>query len=120
MAEMAKPADRISLRLPIEFRKTYARQSEKGGLVNISLTGAFLEHISEELDVNDQINIHFRVSGRERVLQATIVWKSNGGSGVRFSPDNRQDVQIIDDLMYFVKNHKEKKKAVLHSIFNKV
>lgn len=120
MAETAKPADRIPLRLPIEFRKTYARQQEKGGLVNISMTGAFLEHFTGDLEVNDQINIHFRVSGRERVLQATIVWKSNLGSGVRFSPDNQQDVQIIDDLMYFVKNHREKKKAVLHTIFSKV
>ncbi|MBY0314091.1 MAG: PilZ domain-containing protein [Bdellovibrionales bacterium] len=120
MSEIVKPADRIPLRLPIEFRKTYARQSEKGGLVNISITGAFLEHRTEELEINDQINIHFRVSGRERVLQATIVWKSNAGAGVRFSPDNQQDVQIIDDLMYFVKDHREKKKAVLHSIFSKV
>lgn len=120
MAEVTKPADRIPLRLPIEFRKTYARQSEHGGLMNISITGAFLEHHSGELEVDDTINIHLRVSGRERVLNATIVWKNQAGSGVRFAPDNQQDVQIIDDLMYFVKNHREKKKAVLNTIFSKV
>ncbi len=120
MSETAKPAQRVPLCLPIEFRKTYSRQSSKGGLLNISLTGAFLEHTTDDLEVNDRINIHFKVSGRERVLQASIVWKTLSGSGVRFNPDNNQDVQIIDDLMYFVKTCRESKRTVLDAIFSKV
>jgi hypothetical protein len=120
MAETQKPASRVPLCLPIEFRKTYSRQSSKGGLLNISITGAFLEHTSGELEVNDKINIHFKVSGRERVLQASIVWKNVQGAGVRFNPDNNQDVQIIDDLIYFVNNRRESKRTVLNSIFKKI
>jgi len=120
MSETEKPAQRIPLSLPIEFRKTYSRQSSKGGLKNISLTGAFLEHVTEDLEINDRINIYFKVSGRERILQASIVWKTGKGSGVKFNPDNNQDVQIIDDLMYFVKTCRESKRAVLDSIFKKV
>lgn len=117
---MNTPAPRIPLMLPIEFRKTYSRQSNKGGLVNISLTGAFLEHIPDELAVNDQIHLHFKVSGRERVLQAAIVWKNTKGAGIQFSPENNQDVQIIDDLIYFVKTRRESRREVLNSIFGKI
>lgn len=120
MSETTKPAGRLPLCLPIEFRKTYSRQANRGGLLNISITGAFLEHASEELEINDKINIHFKVSGRERILQASIVWKNVQGAGVRFNPDNNQDVQIIDDLMYFVNNRRESKKSVLDNIFTKI
>ena len=120
MQGLLKPAPRIPLSLPIEFRKTYSRQQSAGGLRNISITGAFLEHGTADLEINDKINIHFKVSGRERTLPATIIWKSSTGSGVRFMPDHNQDVQIIDDLMYFVENRRKSKKSVLNSIFNKL
>ncbi len=114
------PAPRVPLVLPIEFRKTYSRSSSKGGLLNISLTGAFLEHIPEGLDINDQIHLHFKVSGRERVLQAAIVWKNTKGAGIQFNPENNQDVQIIDDLIYFVRTRRESRREVLNSIFGKL
>jgi hypothetical protein len=114
------PAPRVPLVLPIEFRKTYSRQSSKGGLLNISLTGAFLEHVPEGLDINDHIHLHFKVSGRERVLQAAIVWKNTKGAGIQFNPENNQDVQIIDDLIYFVKTRRESRREVLNSIFGKL
>jgi hypothetical protein len=120
MQETSKPAARVPLCLPIEFRRSYSRQSTQGGLLNISMTGAFLEHASQDLEINDIINLHVKVSGRERVLQAKIVWKKDSGAGVSFLPENNQDVQIIDDLIYFVKNHREQKKAVLGSIFNRL
>lgn len=121
MSEAATtPAQRVPLVLPIEFRKTYSRQSSKGGLLNISLTGAFLEHTPDGLDVNDQIHLHFKVSGRERVLQAAIVWKNSKGAGIQFNPENNQDVQIIDDLIYFVKTRRESRREVLNSIFGKL
>ncbi|MCB9073718.1 MAG: PilZ domain-containing protein [Bdellovibrionaceae bacterium] len=120
MTETTKPAPRVPLCLPIEFRKSYARDANKGGLLNISLTGAFLEHGPEDLLVNDKINLHFKVSGRERVLQACIVWQNSNGSGVSFNPENNQDVQIIDDLMYFVRTYRDSKRAVLDSIFSQI
>lgn len=120
MSEIEKPAPRVPLCLPIDFRKSYARDSVRGGLLNISMTGAFLEHGTQDLEVNDRINIHFKVSGRERVLQASIVWKNMNGSGVLFNPENNQDVQIIDDLIYFVKTRRESKREVLNSIFGKI
>lgn len=120
MQDTSKPAQRIPLSLPIEFRKSYARDSVRGGLLNISMTGAFIEHGTDDLEVSDRINLHFKVSGRERVLQASIVWKNGNGSGVLFNPENNQDVQIIDDLMYFVKSCRESKREVLNSIFTQI
>lgn len=114
------PAPRITLVLPIEFRKTYSRRQSSGGLRNISLTGAFLEHTNGDIEINDKINLEFKVSGRKRDLTAQIIWKSSTGAGVRFIPDNNQDLQIIDDLIYFVKNRNESRKTVLHSIFKKL
>ena len=120
MPELMTPAPRVPLLMPIEFRKTYSRQTTKGGLLNISLTGAFLELMAEDLAVNDQIHLHFKVSGRERVLQANIVWKNTSGAGIQFHPENNQDVQIIDDLIYFVKTRRDSKCQVLNSIFGKI
>ena len=117
---MEKPAPRVPLQLPIEFRKNYSRKSDYGDLKNISLTGAFLIHNSEEIVVNDKINIHFKVSGRERTLNASVVWLSEHGCGLQFHPDNNRDVQIVDDLMYFVKDRRVKNKTVLEDIFDQV
>ncbi len=117
---MDKPAPRVPLQLPIEFRKNYSRKPDFGDLKNISLTGAFLIHNTEEIVVNDKINIHFKVSGRERTLNASVVWLSDNGCGLEFHPDNNRDVQIVDDLMYFVKGRRVKNKTVLEDIFSQV
>ena len=117
---MEKPAARVPLQLPIEFRKNYSRKSDYGDLKNISLTGAFLIHETNEIVVNDKINIHFKVSGRERTLIASVVWLSDSGCGLQFHPDNNRDVQIVDDLMYFVKGRRVKNKNVLDEIFDQV
>ncbi len=117
---MEKPAPRLPLQLPIEFRKNYSRKSDYGDLKNISLTGAFLIHNSEEISLNDKINIHFKVSGRERTLNASVVWLTDAGCGLQFHPDNNRDVQIVDDLMYFVKGRRSKNKNVLDDIFDQV
>lgn len=117
---MDKPAPRLPLKLPIEFRKNYSRKSDYGDLKNISLTGAFLIHDVDEIVVNDKINIHFKVSGRERTLNASVVWLSDNGCGLEFHPDNNRDVQIVDDLMYFVKDRRVKNKTVLDDIFDQV
>ena len=117
---MDKPAPRLPLQLPIEFRKNYSRNPDYGDLKNISLTGAFLIHETEEIVINDKINIHFKVSGRERTLNATVVWLSDNGCGLEFHPDNNRDVQIVDDLMYFVKGRRVKNQNVLEDIFEQV
>ena len=117
---MEKPSPRLPLKLPIEFRKNYSRKSDYGDLRNISLTGAFLIHNTDEIMVNDKINIHFKVSGRERTLNASVIWLDDHGCGLQFHPDNNRDVQIVDDLMYFVKGRRNKNKNVLDEIFSKV
>lgn len=114
------PAPRVPLKLPIEFRKNYSRKADYGDLKNISLTGAFLIHETDEIVINDKINIHFKVSGRERTLQATVVWLTDQGCGLQFHPDNNRDVQIVDDLIYFVKNKRSKNRTVLDDIFAQV
>lgn len=117
---MEKPAPRVPLRMPIEFRKNYSRKFDYGGLKNISISGAFLSHEADEVAVNDKINLQFRVSGRERTLNATVVWVTEEGCGLKFHPDNNRDVQIVDDLMYFVKGRRRKNKSVLDEIFDRV
>ena len=107
-AEQA-PAPRLPLRLSVEFRKSYARRAELGQLKNISLTGAFLENPSQDLHPEDKVCLVFNVSGRVRTITAQVIWSSVGGAGVRFLPDNNRDVQIVDDLMYFVQNKRDSK-----------
>ena len=115
----AKPADRIPLFVDIEYRKSYSRQSTKGVLKNISITGAFLT-ISESLNPRDKLLVVFQVSGRRRKIAARVIWAGTGGVGIKFEPTNNRDVQIVDDLMYFVSVSRDSRKDVLDNIFKKV
>ncbi|MBC87629.1 MAG: PilZ domain-containing protein [Bdellovibrionaceae bacterium] len=115
------PAPRLNLQLDVAFRKNYARRHDIGKLKNISLTGAFLETDDVSLlNVNEKLNVKFTVSGREREIIARVIWKGHHGCGVQFQPFNNRDIQIVDDLMYFVASKKETRKKVLDSIFDKV
>jgi hypothetical protein len=111
------PAPRIPLQMGVEFRKSYGRQNTKGILKNISLTGAFLETNSPELAPADKVVLEIVVSERRRKMPATIVWKNAFGCGVQFHPFNRRDVQIVDDLMYFVQNRRDFRRNILDGIF---
>jgi len=113
-------APRVVLSLPILFRKTYGRRDENGLLKNISLTGALLESTNQNYAPNDKLIFQMHVSGRERNINAKIVWQGANGYGVQFLPFNKADVQLIDDLIYFVNVKKEGKKDLLSSIFKKV
>jgi hypothetical protein len=114
------PSPRLPLQMNIEFRKSYARQAGKGTLKNISLTGAFLETETLELFPSDKLVITFVLSERVRRMTATIVWKNGRGCGVQFHPFNKRDVQIVDDLMYFVQNTRSGTRSVLDNIFQVV
>lgn len=114
------PAPRLPLTMVVEFRRSYARHSDKGRLRNISLTGAFLQTEVIDLGANDKVNLTFVVSGRKRNITATVVWKNTFGCGLKFHPTNNRDVQIVDDLMYFVENTRESRKDVLDNIFKRV
>jgi hypothetical protein len=115
------PAPRLPLVMNIEFRKSYARQADKGVLKNISLSGAFLE--TEQIELlapADKVILTFLVSGRRRKVNATIIWKNAMGCGIQFQPFNNRDVQIVDDLMYFVESKRETRRSVLDDIFKRV
>jgi len=111
------PAPRIPLEMNVEFRKSYGRQSTKGILKNISMTGAFLETETTELVASDKVVLELVVSERRRKMVATVVWKNSHGCGVMFHPFNRRDIQLVDDLMYFVQHRREFRRDVLNDIF---
>lgn len=111
------PSPRIPLKLDVEYKKSYGRSQEFGELKNISLTGAFLQHTNEALKANDKVAITFKVGGRIRKINALIIWSNGAGSGLKFLPSNNRDVQIVDDLMYFVETKRENRRNVLDDIF---
>lgn len=114
------PSPRLPLQLSIDFRKSYARQAGKGTLKNISLTGAFLETTTNELFPTDKLILTFVISERVRRMSATVIWKNGAGCGVQFHPFNKRDVQIVDDLMYFVQSTRAGRRMVLDDIFQVV
>jgi hypothetical protein len=114
------PAPRTPLNIEVSFRKSYAREDDKGTLKNISITGAFLAHPTEPLRNGEKLNLQFSVAGRERSIQAQIVWTNSFGSGVKFLPQNNRDVQIVDDLIYYVENKRTGTRDILDLIFKKV
>ncbi len=115
-----KTSPRIPLQLGIEFRRNYARQMVKGTLRNISLTGAFVETGTIDLQSADKLVLTLSVGGRRRKISATVIWKNQDGCGVRFKPFNNRDVQIVDDLMYFVENSRDTKRSVFDDIIKRV
>ena len=114
------PSPRIPLSVEVEFRRSYSRSSDKGTLRNISLSGAFLENTENNMLQGDKLQIVFIVAGRSRKLKAEVVWKNQAGVGLKFSPANNRDIQIIDDLIYFVENKRTSSKGVFNSILKKV
>jgi len=114
------PAPRTPLVLPVSFKKSYAREESKGVLRNISISGAFLEFRDHNLRKNDKVRLTFEVSGRVRKINALIVWTNPAGCGIKFQPANNRDVQIVDDLIYFVESSRSDKKTVLDKIFKRV
>lgn len=119
--DIQNPSPRIPLQVDVEFRRSYGRNEKLGTLKNISLTGAFLE-VSQHTDLmpEDKLIVTLNVSGRERQLNASVIWKNQEGCGVRFMPFNNRDIQIVDDLMYFAENGRDAKKDILDQIFKKV
>ena len=114
------PAPRTALNLEVSFKRNYAREMTKGSLKNISLTGAFLQVEGESLNSGEKLHLFFKVAGRERKIQAEIIWKNNYGAGVKFLPQNNRDTQIVDDLIYFVESSRSSHRDVLENIFKKV
>jgi hypothetical protein len=114
------PAPRTPLQLEVSFKKNYAREESKGTLRNISITGAFLEHSGTSFKANEKMVITFIVSGRERKVPAVVIWANSVGCGLKFAPTNNRDVQIIDDLIYFVESQRSTRRSVIDKIFKKV
>lgn len=117
MSEAQKPHPRIPLKLDVDFRRAYGRQAAVGVLKNISLSGAFLEHELEAFNAGDKVQVTFKVGGRARKVAAQIIWSNDVGSGIKFLPSNGRDVQIVDDLMYFVESSRENRRSLLDDIF---
>jgi hypothetical protein len=114
------PASRIPLHLDVGYKKNYGRSQDAASLKNISITGAFLEHNNDKLSAQEKISITFEVGGRERIVQATVVWSNKFGSGVKFLPTNNRDVQIVDDLIYYVEEQRTTRRSILQKIFKQV
>ncbi len=120
MDTMKAPAPRTPLNLDVSFRRNYARQDVTGVLKNISLSGAFLEVESHDLRVEEKVNLTFVVGSRERKISAQIIWKNSYGAGIRFLPLNNRDVQIVDDLIYYVETKRMGHRGILDGILKKV
>lgn len=120
MHSESAPSPRTPLCLEVSFKKSYARITLSGTLKNISLSGAFLEAQNIELGVGEKINLTFVVGTRERKISAQIIWKNSLGAGVKFLPLNNRDVQIIDDLIYYVESKRIGHRGILDGILKKV
>lgn len=111
------PHPRIPLKLDVDFRRSYGRNAAVGILRNISLSGAFLEHEMNAFSSGDKVQVTFKVGGRNRKVAAQVIWSNELGSGIKFLPTNGRDVQIVDDLMYFVESGREDRRSLLGDIF---
>ncbi len=120
MDQTKMPSPRTPLVLDVSFRKSYARDEAAATLKNISISGAFLEFTGESLRKNEKIQLKIIVSGRERKVPAVVVWSNAKGAGIKFVPANNRDVQIVDDLIYFVETSRTGRRSVLDKIFKKV
>jgi len=114
------PAPRTPLNIMVDYRRSYGRDDVRGTLKNISLTGAFLAHSGEQLRNGEKLHMNFSVAGRDREIDALVIWTNAYGSGIRFMPQNNRDVQIVDDLIYFVETRRTSTREILDKILKKV
>ena len=114
------PAPRTPLFLSVSFRRSYARTDIVGNLKNISLSGAFLELSNHDLRVDEKINLTFVVGERERKIVAEIVWANSAGAGIKFMPQSQRDIQIVDDLIYYVEAKRMGYRGIFDGILKKV
>ena len=120
METQKTPFPRTPLNIQVVFRRSYAREESRGFLKNVSISGAFLNQSGEPLKVGEKLHLTFSVSGRERSVPCAVVWSNSKGSGIRFIPANNRDIQIVDDLIYFVESKRTGTRTVLDQIFKKV
>lgn len=120
MEMTSTPAPRTPLYLEVTFRRSYARQDSHAVLKNISLSGAFLELSNHDLRVDEKVALTFVVGSRERKITAQVVWKNAVGAGIKFLPMNNRDIQIIDDLIYYVESKRMGHRGILDGILKKV
>lgn len=113
-----RPAPRTQLHLEVNYKRNYAREVSTGTIRNISVSGAFIE-MPGPLRPNEKLTVNLSVSGRERKLIATVIWANENGCGIRFHHSNNRDLQLVDDLIYFVETKKVGTKSVLDEIFKK-
>lgn len=118
-SEIATPQPRLPLQLEVGFRKSYGRSESRGVLKNISLSGAFLEFETQGCRAGDKLQMTFEVGGRVRKIPAVIIWVRASGCGIRFQPTNKRDIQIVDDLMYFVETSRESRRSLLDDIIKR-
>ena len=119
MNSNSAPAPRTPLLLEVVFRRNYGRNDVTGILKNISLSGAFLEVTGHDIRINEKINLTFVVGSRERKITAQIIWKNSLGVGIKFMPANNRDVQIVDDLIYYVESKRMGHRGILDGILKK-
>ena len=120
MEATVTPAPRTPLDLEVSFKRNYAREESTGRLKNISLSGAFIECGGDMFRANEKMQLRFVVEGRERKISCSVIWVNSLGCGIKFLPVNNRDVQIVDDLIYFVENSRESRRNVVNQIFKKV
>ena len=118
--EEKQVAPRTPLNISVDFRKSYGRELSKGILKNISVTGAYLAHRANSLQPGEKLHMIFSVAGRERDINAVVIWVNSFGAGIKFQPQNQRDVQIVDDLIYFVETRRTDTRGVLDQILKKV
>lgn len=115
-----KPAPRTPLNLEVSYKKSYCREQAQGKLMNISLTGAFIEFGEYRVYPQDKIQVELVVADRVRKIQAKVVWANEKGCGVQFQHSNGRDWQIVDDLIYYVEESKNDRQDVFGTILKKV
>lgn len=112
------PSARYPLEYSVEYRHNYARAAKNGVIKNLSLTGAFIENSSHPFKEKDKIKVTIRLSDRVRHISAKVIWTNEKGAGVKFQHFNNQDLQLIDDLIYFAENKINERRSVLDNIFS--
>lgn len=105
--------------IPVEYRCNYDRQTSLGTLENINLKGAFLRTSLPFDSTTEKILLTISLNKRKREIKANIVDRGKSGCAVEFLYVGKKGLQLIDDLIYFIEKITDKKKSLLHSIFEK-
>ena len=103
-------------KIQVLIRKIYDRKNQPGSIKQISLEQALLSG-NLQLEAEDRLFLAIKIGRRQRRLEAYVKKIDSSGTWIQFDLKSSQDLQFVDDLIYFEEQARCWRRQMMHNIF---